>query len=97
MVMARIQVVIDEVEREEFRARAQREGMSLSEWLRQAGRDRLAESAEPTLATVDALREFFDEIDRANSGLPAEDDWEVHEARIAASKREGLGLLGLDS
>jgi hypothetical protein len=96
MVMARIQVVIDEVEREEFRARAQREGMSLSEWLRRAGRDRLAESNEPTLTTAQALRQFFDEIDSANSGKPPEDDWEVHEARIAASKRDGLGVLGLD-
>ena len=38
----RVQVILDEAEREAFRAIAEQEGLSLSAWLRQAGKDRLA-------------------------------------------------------
>ncbi len=39
--MTRIQVLLDEAEREEFRRQAEREGVSLSAWLRRAARERL--------------------------------------------------------
>ena len=37
----RIQVIVEEAEREAFRSVAEQEGLSLSAWLRQAGKDRL--------------------------------------------------------
>lgn len=82
----RIQVVVDEAEREAFRRQAEREGLSLSAWLRQLGRERVA-SDRPKIRTVDDLRAFFDAIPDEEG---PEEDWEVVKARIAASMIEGL-------
>jgi len=39
--MTRVQVLLEKQEREQFRREAEREGLSLSAWLRRAGQDRL--------------------------------------------------------
>lgn len=88
--MARIQVVIDEDERETFRAQARREGRSLSEWLREAGRDRLLKTQPPTLRTEADLDAFFAAIAVRHADEPAEEDWAVHKDRIARSRLAGL-------
>ncbi|MBI3981639.1 MAG: antitoxin [Gemmatimonadetes bacterium] len=86
--MARIQVPIDEPERERFRQQAEREGRSLAAWLREAAREKLvaAERAKP-LDTLEELRAFFAECDGRESGT--EPDWEQHRRVIEASIRSG--------
>jgi hypothetical protein len=88
--MARIQVLTDDAEREAFRAQARREGRSLSDWLREAGRQRLQEAEQARLRTPDDLVAFFAEIDDRHGGTVREDDWDVHRARIERSRRRGL-------
>lgn len=87
MGMARIQVVIDPAEREVFRAAAERAGQSLSEWLREAGRQRLDRTPSQSLADDEELDRFFVEIDghHARAGEAREPDWEVHKQRIVSS------------
>ncbi|CAN5267430.1 hypothetical protein BH23ACT9_BH23ACT9_14610 [soil metagenome] len=89
--MARIQVLTDDAEREAFRAQAQREGRSLSDWLREAGRQRLQDAASARLRTPEDLDVFFAEVDaRHGPGAPPEDDWEHHRTRIERSRASGL-------
>jgi len=80
----RVQVVMDELELEEFRRVAARQGLSLSEWLRRAARERLQAEEPPRLSSAEELRAFFEECDRREHG--AEPEWEEHRAVIEASK-----------
>ena len=89
MCMAvRIHIVIDEREREAFRARATAEGVSLSEWMRDAARERLARERPATISSVDDLDRFF--ADRRESEPGAEPDWEQHVLVMERSRRGGL-------
>ncbi len=88
--MARIQVLTDDAEREAFRAQARREGRSLSDWLREAGRQRLQQAQQSRLRTPEDLDGFFAQIDARHGDAVREDDWEVHRARIERSQRRGL-------
>jgi hypothetical protein len=84
----RVQVILDDEESETFRHHAAREGLSLSAWLREAGRDRLAtRSSAERLETVEALRGFFARCDAREEG--GEPDWEQHEAVIDTSRASG--------
>lgn len=83
----RVQVVMDEVEREAFRRAAAREGLTLSDWLRRAARDRLEATQEPTLSSAAELRAFFEACDAREAG--AEPDWEEHRLVIEASRAAG--------
>ena len=47
----RVQVVVDRLERERFRRRAAEQGLSLSAWFREAGREKAAGSTSRTSAT----------------------------------------------
>lgn len=86
--MVRVQVLMEETEREEFRRLAQRSGMSLSAWLRQAGMEELArQGAGSGIDSKQALRDFFDSCDSREEGL--EPDWDVHQRVIEESKRSG--------
>jgi hypothetical protein len=76
-----------EVEREVFRQAAAREGLSLSDWLRRAARDRLEGSQRPGLSSVEDLRAFFAECDEREVGT--EPDWEEHRAVIEESRARG--------
>jgi hypothetical protein len=82
----RIQVVVDEAEREAFREQAEREGVSLSAWLREAGHRRL-QQARPRLDTVEKVRAFFASLPEREGVEP---DWEEHKEAIARSRIEGL-------
>lgn len=84
----RIQVIVDEQEREAFRAQASAEGRSLSEWLREAGRDRLASREPDRLRTAEDLQRFFAECDEQETGR--EPEWEEHLAVMEESRRQGL-------
>lgn len=85
----RIQVVVEASEREAFRAQARAEGRSLSDWLREAGRQRLSDRSPADLSDPVALANFFAECDAAEGDV-AEPDWASHLTVIDASRREGL-------
>lgn len=74
----RIQVVLDEAERAEFRRYARLEGQSLSAWLREAGRARIAEKqCSPKLTDKESLAAFFARCDQ-HAGIGSEADWTEH-------------------
>lgn len=86
----RVHIVVDEKEKQAFRARAAAEGRSLSEWLREAARERLDRSTPGKLSDPDQLKSFFDACDRREPS--PEPDWNEHLSVIQASRRQGLGL-----
>lgn len=86
--MVRVQVLMEEKEREEFRSLAKRSGMSLSAWLRRAGREQASRQNERSrLDSTEALKEFFTRCDDRELGT--EPDWQDHEKVIEESKRSG--------
>ncbi len=85
--MTRVQVLLEEAEREQFRRQAEREGLSMSAWLRRAGQERLRSRQGRRLATVRELRAFFREVDAREKGR--EPDWDEHLAVMARSQASG--------
>jgi hypothetical protein len=84
----RVQVILDEEEKERFQREARREGLSLSAWLRRAGEERLqGKPASSRMDTVEDLRAFFSACDRTEEGR--EPDWHEHLAVLEASKQSG--------
>jgi hypothetical protein len=84
MGVSRVHLVLSSEERARFKAQAEREGRSLSEWLRRAGRARLEEAQRSRLATVEDLDGFFTDQDVAETGR--EPDWSEHLGVIARSR-----------
>jgi hypothetical protein len=76
----RIQVVVDEAEREAFRREAEREGLSLSAWLRELGRARVA-AERPKIRTVDEFHAFLDRLPAREGDEP---DWDEAKRIIEA-------------
>lgn len=86
--MIRVQVLVREKEREEFRRMARRSGLSLSAWIRQAGLEAAErERGESRLDSPQALADFFARCDVNEQG--SEPDWAEHEKVIERSKRQG--------
>ncbi len=86
----RIQVVLDEAERAEFRRHARLEGQSLSGWLREAGRARIAEKERsPGLTDRESLAAFFARCDE-QAGKGSEADWAEHKRVLERSIRQDL-------
>ena len=85
---ARIHLVIAEHERDAFRARAAAQGLTLSEWLRDAARERLERELPAEIHTAADLDRFFAERRVAESG--SEPDWDQHLAVVRRSRRHGL-------
>ncbi len=89
----RIHIVLDGAEKERYRALAEREGKNLSEWIRQAVRERAATYSrdDGALDSPESLQAYFDELDRLRGDDPTpEPDWEDQERAIADSKTHGL-------
>jgi hypothetical protein len=83
----RVQVVLPAEERERFRRRASQEGLSLSAWLRLAGREKAACEETRKRMTVKELRAFFK---RSNAHETArEPAWEEHRSVIERSIARG--------
>lgn len=80
-------MVLDEEEQERFRREAEIEGRSLSSWLRQAGREKLASRRARRLSTAKDLAAFFKACDLREKGR--EPDWDQHRAVIERSQRGG--------
>jgi len=88
--MERIQILLDPMEREQFRRLAQARGLSLSAWVREAALKQSAEeSRQSRMRSGDALRAFFAECDAREAGV--EPDWAEHLAVLDASRRQGAG------
>lgn len=87
--MARIQLVIPDEDRDSFVHQARREGMSLSEWLRTAARDRLEnrQRSDPLESSAD-LDAFFRACDELE-GPRVEPDWEEHLMVVNESHERG--------
>lgn len=84
----RIHIVVDAAEKARFRAVAARAGKSLSGWLRDAAREKLAAAEmQGGLDTQAALRAFFEACDRRESGI--EPDWAEHREVIERSRSSG--------
>ena len=86
--MVRVQVLMEEEERERFRQLAQRSGLSLSAWLRRAGLEASARTdTDEALDSKESLREFFAACDARETGT--EPEWEEHRQVIERSTRSG--------
>ncbi|MDX1673964.1 MAG: ribbon-helix-helix protein, CopG family [Longimicrobiales bacterium] len=86
----RIHILLDGAEKERFRRWAEREGKSLSEWLREAAREKLAAARQGrSLDSREALEDFFEGCDARERG--EEPDWESHRRVIEDSIRSGAG------
>ncbi len=87
--MARIQVIVTEQERETLRRVAEREGQSLSGWLRRVGLERAdSVSAGEQIDSLAELDRFFRRCDRRERSL-RERDWSEHLAVMERSRAEG--------
>jgi hypothetical protein len=87
-VADRLHIVVEAADKERFREIAGREGKTLSEWVRDAAREKAAASDEGRqLGSTDALEAFFAECDARETGR--EPDWESHRAVIERSVSQG--------
>ena len=89
----RIHIVLPAEDKERYRAIAEREGTTLSRWIREAVREKAAKyEGERKLDTVKDLESFFQDCDHLHEGTEgAEPDWEEHERMIQESRAGGLG------
>ena len=88
----RVQVLLEEDEREQLRRRAEDEGLSLSAWIRRAALTGLAEAAEGRrIRAVEELASFFAALDARpeEPGAGQEPDWERHREVIETSLASG--------
>lgn len=76
----RIQVIVDEEEAARFKSAALRESKSMSAWLRDAGRNQLADRKRRPLDTPAELKKFFTERNKKERGR--EPDWEEQKTLI---------------
>ena len=82
---SRVQVILSDEDREAFRLQAEREGVSLSAWLRDAGRRRLDGAGQPPIQDVKGLRAFFAGLPERDANEP-EPDWTEHLDVIETSR-----------
>jgi hypothetical protein len=88
-VAERVQVILKPEEKIRLQRQAEREGSSLSAWLRQVALERLAQcAANARFATSSELREFFQRCDGMEPGQ--EPDWELQRGVIEQSRRSGI-------
>ena len=84
----RIHLVVGSTEKERWRRLAERQGKSLSEWIRDLARAEAEAATTPRpLDTPEDLERFFAECDAREQGR--EPDWEEHLRVIADSVAKG--------
>lgn len=84
----RVQVLLQPDEKLRMQQLAEREGVSLSSWMRQVALDRLAEVTLKKRFTTSAdLHEFFEHCRELEPGR--EPDWDIQREIIEQSKRAG--------
>lgn len=84
---ARIHILLREADKARYRHQAEREGMSLGAWLREAAEERLEAARARKFGSVDDLRTFFTEQDERES--TPEPDWDEHRRVIERSRAGG--------
>ena len=84
----RVHILLPAEEKERYRSIAEREGTTLSRWIREAIRERAAKyDVARKLDSVEDLQAFFLECDQLNGVNSAhEPDWEEHERLIDESR-----------
>ena len=88
--MARVQLVMPNDDRDSFVHQAQREGMSLSAWLRAAARERLeTRQSVKQFDSPEDVEEFFKSYS-ALEGPETEPDWSEHLRVISESRGRGV-------
>ena len=88
--MARVQLVMPDVDRELFVEQARREGMSFSAWMRAAARERLEASQRVKLfESPEDVKEFFRSC-AALDGPEMEPDWSEHLRVMNESRAAGV-------
>jgi len=87
VMKARVQVLMDPSQREDFRRLARESGMSLSAWLLRAASEKAAVADKrDSLDGAKALRAFFASCRSREEG--AEPEWQEHLRVIEASRRD---------
>ena len=87
--MARIQLVLPDDDRDRFVHEAQAEGVSLSEWLRLAARERMQRRIDRLpFRDAEDVDAFFQRCD-SRAGEGSEPDWEDHLQTMGRSRSEG--------
>lgn len=93
--MARVQLVLQDADRERYIYQAKRESKTLSAWLREAAQEkleRIEKDCYRPFTSAEELRDFFRECDALNEGQGPELDWEDYKKIIEDSKIEGLEI-----
>jgi hypothetical protein len=86
--LVRVQVLMTEAERETLRREAERQGQSLSGWLRERGVETLEAGREDKkISSAADLKRFFAECRRREK--EREPDWREHQRVIDASRGRG--------
>lgn len=83
----RIHILVREADKARYRHQAEREGMSLGAWLREAAEEKLEAARERRFTSVDDLRSFFEDRDALESS--PEPDWTEHRRVIERSRTTG--------
>ena len=84
----RVQVLLDPESRRLFQKLAEREGLSLSAWLRRAGEERAERQQGSSIQTVEALNQFF--LECAEREVGDEPEWDDHSRTMRRSRSSGL-------
>lgn len=88
--MARIQLLLPDEDRDRFVHEARVEGISLSEWLRLAAKERIARRASRSPFRDEGdVATFFEHCDAFADGSGSEPDWEDHLSTISRSRGAG--------
>lgn len=91
MAADRLHIVLSAQEKERYRVLAERDGLTLSGWVRRAVRERASEYDLATrFETTEDLEAFFDACDRAAEEESGDEpDWAEYQAMISESRRSG--------
>ena len=90
--MARVQLVMPDDDRDRFVNQAQREGISLSAWLRAAARERLeTRQSVKQFESPEDVKEFFRSC-AALEGPETELDWSEHLRVMSESRGRGSAI-----
>jgi hypothetical protein len=84
---SRIHILLREADKARYRHQAEREGMSLGAWLREAAEEKLESARARRFASAGELREFFSRRDEQESA--PEPDWDEHRGVIERSRTAG--------
>lgn len=82
-----VQVILDEKDVMRFKSQAMKESISLSAWLRDAGKQRIEISRQQRLTDPDALKRFFQQCNEREKGT--EPNWQDQKRLIVGSYQAG--------